>query len=42
MIRNDWNRNGGDVSIYIRSVIKYKEGYGLEDDNLETIAVEIS
>jgi hypothetical protein len=30
------------VAIYIRSVISYIERYDLEDDNLETITVEIS
>ena len=42
IIRKDRNRNGGGVAIYIRSVINYKERHDLQDDNLETITVEIS
>jgi hypothetical protein len=42
IIRNNRNRNGGGVAIYVRSVINYIERYGLEGDNVETITVEIS
>ena len=42
IIRNDRNGNGGGVAIYVRSMINYKERHDLEDDNLETITVEIS
>ena len=42
IMRKDRNRNGGGVAIYIRSVINYKERHDLQDDNLETITVEIS
>ncbi len=42
IIRKDRNRDRGGVAIYIRSVINYKERHYLQDDNLETITVEIS
>ena len=42
IVRNDRNRNGGGVAIYIRSVINYQERHDLEDEHLEAITVEIS
>ena len=42
IVRNDRNRNGGGVAIYIRSVINYQERHYLEDEHLEAITVEIS
>ena len=42
IVRNDRNRNGGGVAIYIRSVINYQERHDLEDEHLESITVEIS
>ena len=41
IIRNDRSGNGGGVAIYIRS-IGMPSRHELEDDNLETITVEIS
>ena len=41
LVRNDRNRNGGGVAIYIRSVINYKIRHDLMNNNLETITLEV-
>ena len=41
IIREDRNRHGGGVAMYVRSSIDYKVRYDLMTDNLETITVEI-
>ena len=40
-IREDRNRHGGGVAMYVRSSINYKVRYDLMTDELETITVEI-
>ena len=41
IIREDRNRHGGGVAMYVRSSIDYKVRYDLMTDNLETITDEI-
>ena len=41
IIRNDRNRNGGGVSIYVRNTISYRNLSHTIPDNLEAVVVEI-
>ena len=42
VMRKTRNRKGGKVAMYIKSSINYKEKRDLQQNNLETITVEVS
>lgn len=40
--RNDWNRDGGGVVLYIRNIINYEFLYDYDDDRFEWLGIKVN